>query len=78
MVFSGNIQHLLKVGTKTPSNSGYYVQDDDGKNYVISQAGIDALLKLLTAPPYAATQTPISTATETQSPTADLGTTSTP
>ena len=53
----------------TPTSSGYYVRFDGGKIYVIEQSGIDALLNLLTAPPFPATATPVATAETTSTPT---------
>lgn len=50
--------HKIDVGNLTPTQSGYYVQYDDETIYIVSQDGIDALLNLLTAPPYPPTATP--------------------
>ena len=56
----------------TPTGSGYYVRYDDGKIYVISQSGIDAILKLLNAPPYPATETPNPTTESTSTLTPEI------
>jgi hypothetical protein len=56
--FDDGVTHKLKVGNLAPTNSGYYAQYDDGNVYIVSQAGIDALLNLLAAPPYLPTATP--------------------
>ena len=61
LVFTSGKQHVIEVGTLTPTNSGYYVRFDAGNIYVISKDGIDALLNLVTAPPYLATETPLPT-----------------
>jgi hypothetical protein len=61
--------HKIEVGTQTPTASGYYVRFDNGKIYVVSQAGIDALLKLLASPPFPATETPEPTSEPTIIPT---------
>ena len=66
--FSNGISHKLEIGNKTPTSSGYYVRYDGGKIYIISQSGIDALLNLLTAPPYPATETPAPTTESTSTP----------
>jgi hypothetical protein len=66
--FDNDLKHVIQIGALTPSNSGYYVRTDDGALYVISQSGIDALLKLLTSPPYPATATPTATMQETPTP----------
>ena len=55
--FINGTNHIIQVGTLTPINSGYYVRYDSGNLYVVSQAGIDALINLLTTPPFAATET---------------------
>jgi len=64
--FSSSRLQVLKVGSLTPTGSGYYVQLED-KIYVISKDAIDAVLKLLQNPPYLATPTPLP-ATETSVP----------
>ena len=56
--FANAKSHKIEVGGVSPTGSGYYVRYDGGKIYIISQSGIDALLNLLTAPPYPATATP--------------------
>jgi hypothetical protein len=68
MRFVSGIIHKLEVGNLTPTGSGYYVRYDAGKTYVISQSGIDALLNLLTAPPYPVTPTPAPTAVSINTP----------
>jgi hypothetical protein len=59
--FASGTSHKIEIGNLTPTGSGYYVRYDDEKIYVISQSGIDAVLNLLTAPPYPATETPFPT-----------------
>jgi hypothetical protein len=61
LTFENGLKHVIQIGTLTPTNSGYYIHFDAGNLYVVSQAGIDALLKLLTAPPFPATETPVPT-----------------
>ncbi len=74
LTFDSGVSHTLEIGDLTPTSSGYYVRYDDGKVYVISQSGIDALLNLLTAPPYPATPTPAATDTATLTPTIEAAT----
>jgi hypothetical protein len=62
---NGN-KHKIEVGNLSPTGSGYYVRFDQVKIYIVSNSGIDALLNLLTAPPFPATATP--------SPTVEVGT----
>jgi hypothetical protein len=69
LTFVNNLKHVIQVGNLTPTGSGYYVRFDAGNLYVVSQAGIDALLQLLTAPPFPATETPVPTNQETVTPT---------
>jgi hypothetical protein len=61
LAFSSGKQHIIEVGISTPTGSGYYVRFDEGSIYVISKDGIDALVNLVTSPPYPATETPIPT-----------------
>ena len=72
LTFSTGIKHTIEIGSLTPTVSGYYVRLDSGNIYVVSRAGIDSLLNLLTAPPYPATETP------TQAPTVEPTLTPTP
>ena len=74
LTFVGGIKHVVQVGMLTPTNSGYYVRYDGGNLYIVSQSGIDALLNLLTAPPFPATETPIPTNQETFMPTLEAAT----
>jgi hypothetical protein len=77
LTFVSGTKHVIQVGTLTPTSSGYYVRYDAGNLYVVSQSGIDALLKLLTAPPFPATPTPLPSTPETITPTLE-GSTPTP
>ena len=61
LTFRGGTQHVIEIGNLTPTTSGYYVRFDKQYNYVIGQDGIDALTKLISSPPYAATETPPAT-----------------
>jgi hypothetical protein len=74
LTFASGIKHLIQIGTLTPTNSGYYVRYDAGSLYVISQSGIDALLNLLTAPPFPATATPDPNIAETATLTLEVAT----
>jgi hypothetical protein len=59
LTFANNLKHVVQIGNLTPTGSGYYIRFDGGNLFVVSQAGIDALLKMLTTPPFPATQTPV-------------------
>jgi len=69
LTFVNGSSHKMEVGNLTPTSSGYYVRFDGGKIYVIEKSGIDAVLNLLTAPPFPATATPVSTPESTATPT---------
>jgi hypothetical protein len=58
IAFTGGKNHTLEVGSVTPSQSGYYVHVDDGGIVIVSKTSLDALVNLVTFPPYAETPTP--------------------
>jgi hypothetical protein len=60
--------HKLRVGSVTPVQTGYYVQLDGGSNQIVDKIGLDALLDLLTRPPYLATLTPVPSLPATPEP----------
>ena len=64
ITFSGTKTHKLTVGSVTPIQDGYYSQLDGGKIQIIGKEGIDAILALLTTPPYVATATPAVSTTD--------------
>ncbi len=67
--FSSGVERTVKVGVVTPTESGYYVQDaSSGDVVIVSKSSLDALLGLLTAPPYLETPTPSPIPTETVLP----------
>lgn len=69
--FDSDTERIIKVGSVTPSDSGYYVQDTSGGDVLIaSKSSLDALLGLLTMPPYLETPTPSPIPTETLMPSA--------
>jgi len=55
-------RRVFRIGLLTSTGSGYYVQTPDGKIVVVTKFGLDALINLLTSPPYAETPTPSLTA----------------
>jgi hypothetical protein len=67
--FVNGSSHKIDVGIISPTGSGYYVRFDGGKIYVIEKSGIDAILNLLTSPPFPATATPVPTPETTITPT---------
>lgn len=63
LTYDNGIQRKIEIGSKTPTNNGYYVQLDDGSISIVSQYSIDAIVKLIKNPPYPATPTMESTNT---------------
>jgi hypothetical protein len=55
--FTSGGERMVDVGVITPSETGYYVRDGE-KVVIVSRSAIDALLGLLTNPPYLETPTP--------------------
>lgn len=69
--FANGKERTFKVGVVTPTESGYYVQDAAGGDVLIlSKSSLDALIGMLTTPPYAETLTPSPIPTETPIPSA--------
>jgi hypothetical protein len=68
--FNNDVERTVHIGVVTPSESGYYVQEASGGDVsIVSKSAIDALLLLLTSPPYLETPTPSPNTTETAIPT---------
>jgi hypothetical protein len=58
--FKNGTERTIQIGVVTPTASGYYVQDSAGGDVlIISKSSVDALVGLVTAPPYLETPTPI-------------------
>jgi hypothetical protein len=66
--FSSGVERKADIGVVTPSETGYYVLNGKGEVVIIGKSSVDALLMLLTQPPYAETPTASPTATETPLP----------
>ena len=56
--FPSNVERIIKVGVLTPTGNGYYVSRGDGETLIVNNSALDALIGLLTDPPYLATETP--------------------
>ena len=79
--FTSGVERTVDIGVITPSESGYYVRDADGKVIIVSKSAIDSLLGLLDNPPYLETLTPSPippTATLTPLPASQMPETGTP
>lgn len=55
--FTSGVERIAEIGVITPTESGYYISMD-GEIVIVSRSAIDALIGLLTNPPYAETPTP--------------------
>lgn len=69
VAYPGGKAHKLNIGSVTPVQTGYYVQLDGAQSQVVDKVGLDALLGMLTQPPYLATPTPPASATPSPTPT---------
>jgi hypothetical protein len=56
--FMSGVERKVEIGVVTPTESGYYAREEDGKILIVSKGAVDALLSLLTNPPFAVTETP--------------------
>jgi hypothetical protein len=56
--FSSGVERKVEIGVITPTGTGYYARSEDEKILIVSKDAVDALLGLLTNPPYAVTETP--------------------
>lgn len=72
--FAGGGERTVDVGVITPTESGYYVRDPADKIVIISRSAIDALLGLLTSPPYLETPTPAPVTPEAGTPSSESST----
>lgn len=64
--FDNGTERTLHIGVVTPSESGYYVQEaSGGEVLIVSRSAVEALLRLLTNPPYSQTPTPALSETAT-------------
>ena len=50
--FTSGVERKAEIGVITPTESGYYVRNSNGDIVIISRSSVDALLGLLTNPPY--------------------------
>lgn len=57
--FNNGTERTVHVGVVTPTESGYYIQDASGGEVkIVSKSSVDAVLRLLTDPPYLDPPTP--------------------
>jgi len=55
--FTTGVERIANIGVVTPTGNGYYVGSNN-EIVIVSKSSIDALIGLLTTPPYAETLTP--------------------
>jgi len=55
--FTNNVERITQIGVVTPTGNGYYVSSGN-ETVIVSKSAIDAIVGLLTNPPYAETLTP--------------------
>jgi Domain of unknown function (DUF4340) len=59
---TGGMEKVVRIGDLTPTSSGYYVSfNESNEVLVVDKTGLDALLTLVTSPPYVSTPTPAPT-----------------
>jgi hypothetical protein len=63
--FTNDVERIAEIGVITPTGSGYYVRTNN-EIVSVSASAVDAIIGLLTNPPYA--ETPTASATPSQSP----------
>jgi hypothetical protein len=56
--FTSGVERKAEIGVITPTESGYYVRDTADEIVIVSKSSLDALLGLLTNPPYLETPLP--------------------
>jgi len=66
--FTNGGERTVDIGVITPTESGYYVRDAEGKVAIVSRDAIEPLLGLLDNPPYLETPTPDSATLEATAP----------
>ena len=52
VAFSDGSEDVIRIGGKTPTNSGYYAVRNEGPVLVLTRKDLEPLLGLLTYPPY--------------------------
>lgn len=67
--FTSGVERKVDIGVITPTESGYYVRDANGDIVIVSRSSVDALIGLLSNPPYSETPTPEAVAPSNTTPT---------
>jgi hypothetical protein len=74
VAFTDGGERTVDVGVITPTESGYYVRDTAENIVIVSKSAIDALLGLLTNPPYLETPSPAAVTSEVGTPSSESAT----
>ena len=74
VAFTDGGERTIDIGVITPTESGYYVRDMTDQVVIVSRSSIDALLGLLTSPPYLETPTPAAVTSEASPPSSESAT----
>lgn len=72
--FTDGGERTVDVGVITPTESGYYVRDTADQIVIVSRSAIDALLGILTTPPYLETPAPAPVTPEGLTPSSESAT----
>ena len=56
--FTSGVERMIEIGVLTPTERGYYVRGEDNEILIVNNSAVDALLGLLTHPPYLPTEIP--------------------
>ena len=71
VAFTDGGERTVDIGVITPTESGYYVRDTKDQVVIVSRSSVDALLGLLTNPPYLETPTPAPVTSEAGTPSSE-------
>jgi len=66
VTLNGGEKHTIIVGDVTPTKSGYYIRLDENPPQVVGKYNLDAILGMLSKPPFKPTATPQPSLTPTQ------------
>jgi len=58
VIFTNGVERIAEIGVITPTENGYYASNSGGEIVIVSKSAIDALIGLLSNPPYAETPLP--------------------
>ena len=65
--FTNQVERIVEIGVLTPTERGYYIGRGDGDILIVGNTPVDALLGILTNPPYITTEVPLLSTPEADS-----------